>query len=114
MKIFGSVQHGPDIIEISALPCNSSQKIFKRAIDMLVLKELVEVVDTKSKPVTLPIDSKFSDPVPHKSEVPVIVIKRSSVFYERLAMHKEAKINNKNKKSGHVDRMQNVIDGKLE
>ena len=111
MKIFGSVQHAPDIIEISALPCNSSQKIFKRAIDMLVLKELVEVLDTKSKPVTLPIDSKFSDPVPYKNEFPVIVLKRSSVFYERLAMHKEARINNKNKKSGHVDRMQSAVEG---
>ena len=95
VKIFGSKQHAPDIIEISALPCSRSQKIFKRAIDMLVFKELVEVVDTKSKPVVLPIDSKFSDPVPHKNEVPVLVLKRSSVFYERLVMHKEAKKNDK-------------------
>ena len=66
-----------------------------RAIDMLVLKELVEVVDTKSKPVTLPVDARLSDPIPHKNEVPVFVLKRSSVFYERLAMHKEAKKINK-------------------
>ncbi len=75
---------------------------------MLLLKELVEVVDTKSKPVTLPIDSKLSDPIPHRNEVPVIVLKRSSVFYERIAQHKEAKENNKHKQTDHLDKMESL------
>ena len=62
--------------------------------------------------MTLPIDSKLSDPIPHRNEVPVIVVKRSSVFYERIAVHKEAKKNNKHKQTGHVDKMESFIEAK--
>ena len=91
VRMFACKKQATDFIEISGLPSLQIQKIIKKAIDMLVSKELVEVVNTKMKLSMHSIITKMSDPAPHNDIVPVFVLKRSEDFYERYAVHAQTK-----------------------
>ena len=88
---FSSKNNSPDLIELSALPNYKSQKIFNRALSILQQKQLVEIVETKLKPVYLDPELRMSDPLPHKDSVTALVLRRSPLFNELVEQFKLAK-----------------------